>query len=373
MKCIHEARITHLSHELNISKDKVQSELLKCLPHVLFVFDEAQSLSHATQKGAVMLMANNGDEEVVKESGDSIHDPLKIIRRTTRNTDFYWNWAWSIAVSTYSAMPDIPPTPQADSSMRGKGARHIPPFLYQDSFDIFAQDYRKIWMPNPEQPDQSIVPENALQYIYSWRRIKHIISCGRPLFYSYVESSIGQDNWNKQCEDASMLAWTDRAETAFPELIEMINGKINGGVTGELDLNEELMYALLSASVGLYAFPEAILYKADMVRRRMSWVVRYNVETRDVQISYPSEGMFNFVLALCLEKNLSGFLCGLESAKILSLFVNPAHKKQFDAWQVTEIIARLLFLLALHRTDPQTTIVVQVNTLLRTKTIIIIK
>lgn len=154
---------------------------------------------------------------------------------------------------------------------------------------------------------------------------------------------------------APQMKWEPETEEAFEGLIRMVCLKVNGGNTGTLEsdpkliLENSLMYALFAASVGVYSFPENLLDKSEMIWRRLSWVVSFNLETKDTEISYPSEGFFNLILSLLLERNLERFLDGFNHSDIFTFFTKPAFKKQFAYWQVNEVLARLAFLLALQR------------------------
>ena len=165
----------------------------------------------------------------------------------------------------------------------------------------------------------------------------------------------------KQWEIESISEWTPEATAAFANLVRMIIEKVNGGnklekilpslLRGKFD--STLMYALFAASVGLYTFPDVIMDKSEMIRRRMSWVVSFNVDTQDAQITYPSEGIFNMVLSLLFSMNLEKLITDVTDEEIFTFFSKPGYKKQFSYWQVTEVLSRLVFLLAHHRSPPK--------------------
>ena len=210
------------------------------------------------------------------------------------------------------------------------------------------------------EKEQEVVPNSAVDYIYSWRHIKHLVSCGRPLFYSYVEAQMTEDGWERQWESTSISEWTPKATAAFANLVRMIIEKVNGGnnlekilpsmLRGKFD--NTLMYALLAASVGLYSFPD-VMDKSDMVRLRMAWIVSSNVETNDLEIAYPSEGIFNMVLSMLLEMNLEKLITDVTFEEIMSFFAKPGYQKQFEYCQVASVLTRLVFLLAHHRSPPK--------------------
>ena len=337
---IRNARVTYLVKTMGQNKDVVNQKL-GWLPHVLLVFDEAHHLTAKLNENAKMTVIDEGDFFST--------DPFKIFRRTTRNSNFYWTYAWSITVSTNSSMSNFSPTREDDPSVRDlEKVTIIPPFIYEDSFDIFAHDnYRKIW-----QPGYKVVPQNGLMYIYSWDRIRHILSCGRPLFYSFVEAKMGSNKLSQPLEISD--EWPNEAQVAFDDLITMIGMKMNGGNSGSLEMDKSLLYALFAGSVGMYSFPEVLLNREDMIRRRLSWVVSYNIETKDCEIAYPSEGIFNCVLSLMLDRHLVELLKNFSNDDIFAFFNKPGFKKQFSYWQVTEVLARLMILLAFHRTLPVT-------------------
>ena len=347
LKKIRRARITYLVENMR-QNEKEAKEKLDWLPHILIVFDEAHHLSSKLNPKVAM---------TVKEKKNLLStvlstDPFKIFRRVTRNSNFYWTYAWSITVSTNSSMSNFSPARADDPSVRAsEKITIIPPFIYEGSFDIFAhENYRKIWLPVEGQ--ELVVPQDAKEYIFSWKRVKHILSCGRPLFYSFVEAKMGIAMFERTM--ANIDEWPVEAKSAFDELLEVIVKKMNGGNSGALIKgtieDKSLLFALFSGSVGMYAFPEVLLDREDMIRRRLCWVLSYNIETKDCEIAYPSEGIFNCVLSLLLNQHSTKLLEGFFDTDIFAFFNKPAFKKQYSYWQVTEVLARLVILLAFHHT-----------------------
>lgn len=74
-----------------------------------------------------------------------------------------------------------------------------------------------------------------------------------------------------------------------------------------------------------------LLEKTEMVRRDMSWLVTYNHETQDMKISYPSKGIFNYALSICLEQKLEDLAKNATTNDVLAFFAKPTSKKQTTA------------------------------------------
>ena len=342
---IRQARIRFLMRMLGLS-DQDASDMLNWLPHTLTVFDEAQHLSSK--------LGNFPDLRFINDDGRTlVTDGFRTFRRTSRNSDFYWDYSWSLIISTNGSMANFTPKKTEDPSLRvDELVVLLPPFIYHHSMDVLATEFETVALRDERFLD-------GVDYIYGWQRLGHVLSCGRPLFYSFVESFLRGDLLKTLCGKNYDISYCPaKANAAFGALFSMLEKKINRGCNfTDLSargskIEDLLIYALLSSAVGLYSSPEHIDDKSDLVRNRMAWVTSFNMDSQDVEICYPSEGIFNCFMALVLNKVLHRYLeSSLEKGlNILQFFSKPATKKQFASWQVTEILARLLFLFAIYKT-----------------------
>jgi hypothetical protein len=140
----------------------------------------------------------------------------------------------------------------------------------------------------------------------------------------------------------------------------MIEDKMCGGNPGSNLLQNvhahfreaDMIYAVLSATIGLYGCP-SVVKKDDLVRKRMGWIVEANTEESDLSVDFPSEGVFNVYLGSVLMAGFSLYLCDAkEPYNPLQFFTKAATKRAFATWQVTEIIARLHALYCVKKANP---------------------
>jgi hypothetical protein len=347
---LREKRIKYLSQK--IGRRKARTEL-KWLPHVLLVLDEAQHLLGVREAGKDIAYIEFDDDQ----SKPSI-DLFRLIRRTLGYSKFFWNYCWATTISTSTSITNFTPTIENDPSLRiRENIIILPPYLHSHSFDAMAASYKamQVIFSNEDQP----APKDALTYIQSWGRIKDILSCGRPLFFTFVEvyvksTSVGE--WEGQI-NSLLKDWSDSTLAAFSLLYQMIQDKMNGGTTSSnlFDTKLEsvdLIYALMSSAVGLYGCP-SIVSKEDLVRKRMGWVVSADTKNNMIKVDFPSEGVLNIMCSQILLKGFHTFFKKEKFPESLVFFAKPATGKSFSSWQITEILSRLLFLFAHNAAPPK--------------------
>lgn len=331
---------------------------LRWLPHVLFLLDEAQHLLGVKVKEQAVVETNpnksipcfdyNVGDPTFKNDVLTKTDVFRVIRRTLGFSDLNWKYLWGVTISTNTSITNFTPKLTDDPSLRyRKHAVLIPPFILSETYDVFAESYIKI-----TQPD---TPDEGVHYLFSWKRMHDILSCGRPLYYSFVECYVEEPEWNVQLS-RSFFDWDPKVTSAFQSLYGLIQQKLSGGNEGvSLDgdntsLTElDLVYALLSSSIGLYGCP-SVISKDDLVRRRMGWIVEANTEEDGIKVDFPAEGIFNIYAGYLIVKKFHTFV--KNSPKPLIFFSKPATQKTFSTWQVTEILCRMLFLFGLHEAKP---------------------
>jgi hypothetical protein len=324
---------------------------LNWLPHVLFVFDEGQNLLgfEKNPEDPMEPLTKPGKYLPFIEFGESekIIDIFRLIRRTMRYSGLCWKYCWATTVSTDISMTEFNPkmTPQSSARLLIE-TMLIPPYINNDAYDVIAGDYKAI--------DGDREKQDGYVYLESWKRIRDILSCGRPLFFTFVEVSVAKATWESQAF-CKFDSWDQQVVDAFTNLHQLIQDKLNGGLVGSNLLKEDLansylVYALLSSAVGLYGCPTN-MRKEKLVCKRMAQIVSFDMNQDTLEIDYPSEGTFNILCCLILYRQFHTFV--EYNPTVCREFFAPAADKSFATWKITGILARLLFLFA-HISAPPT-------------------
>jgi hypothetical protein len=348
---------TNDSRHKKMKTDRAKPEL-EWLPHVLFVLDEAQHLlslekrSQGAKKGNI-IKCIDFDKNAPNKDGLFDIDLFRLIRRTLGFSNFYWKYCWGTTISTNTAITNFTPRLTNDPSLRFRSkAVLVPPFIYTESMDVMAVKFQRI-----DENSESLTHEQEGQtYLSSWERVCDILSCGRPLYFTFVESFFTDKSiWKAQIKEP-ISTWSTDTSKAFNCLYTLIEDKMSGGMEGSNLLGAELVdydlvYALLSSAVGLYGCP-SIVSKEDLVRRRLGWIVAADTEDDCLRVDFPSEGVPNILAGHILFRNLHTFLKKFNGVEnYITFFARPATQKSFSTWQVTEILCRMMFLFA-HNSAP---------------------
>jgi hypothetical protein len=347
--------MSKLQEELKKIQPFDAKEDIPWLPHVLFVFDEGQDLL-GFEKNPEDPMNPFGihnkyflftefDIETVGKEIKKI-DVFRLIRRTMRYSGFCWKYCWATTISTNSSITNF--TPRKTEDLSGRlliDTMLIPPYIYHDAYDVLANDYKTI--------DGDRNNQKGRVYLEGWKRIRDILTCGRPLFYTFVESYVGEEKLESQAL-SKFDSWDRQVVLAFNNLHQIIQNKLNGGrfsILSKKKLDDVgLVYALLSSAVGLYGCPDNI-DKEELVRRRMAWTLSVDMERNILKVDYPSEGTFNIMCGFILYEQFHTFAY-TKPIDCLKFFATPGVHKSFATWKVIEILARMLFLYVHISTTP---------------------
>ena len=157
--------------ELERIKQQLRFDLSK-LPYSMIVFDEAQNLL-STYSGKTYQIQNH-DKEVFYV------DFFRLLRRSFRISLFNWKFMWGIVLSTNTKITNFVPQPnEEDPSLRmWVNSFPLPPYLMNSNFDVLAKNYY----------DHNYQITKPIAYLYSLQRLLDLISCGRPLFYSFFSN-----------------------------------------------------------------------------------------------------------------------------------------------------------------------------------------
>lgn len=129
--------------------------------------------------------------------------------RTNRKDDFCWQYAWSLMISTNGAISNFTPTKKEDPSLRkDENVVLLPPFIYNHSMDVLAIEFNSMALKRENTM-------NGVEYIYRWKRLGHILTCGRPLFYSFIEGNINDFLISATSENYDILHWPRAIQMSF--------------------------------------------------------------------------------------------------------------------------------------------------------------
>lgn len=106
----------------------------------------------------------------------------RLICHTSWSSQFYWNHPLALITSTNSLMANFTPFKKFDSSFRADDlAVLVSPILYHQTLGVLAKHFRNL-------EHQAVISDNVAEYVYGWKRVGYILSCGRPLFIQLSRS-----------------------------------------------------------------------------------------------------------------------------------------------------------------------------------------
>ena len=270
---------------------------LEGLPYAMIIFDEAQNLL-ASYTNYLTYTVKNYDGSFLDL------DFFRLIRRCFRISPFNWECVWGMVLSTNTNISNFVPTPMEDPSLRmWENTFLLPPFLMNCNFDVFAEKYY----------NSLYELRNPKEYLCQLQRILDIISCGRPLFHSSFHVSKDFKNTLASLADKPWIKHWGPLNASFRELYTFCLLKIScttaaiDDIDNQISKNENLKFALVSASIGLLNIP-SVVNKQELVKNNMAWLVAADIQKGELEITYPSEGFFNSVAARILEQSTGQLL-----------------------------------------------------------------
>lgn len=250
---------------------------------LIFVLDEAHALLYKKINGD---SRDYEDRLWFFEKGSM--RVFNVFRRAFRAFDSIWEQMWPMLISTNGKITNFLKRPGNDDSLKPfTTIKFVPHFKFKNSFGVSLGSITK---KQKEITDWK-------EYINSKNRYEDLFKCGRPVIYETLCSYI----LNGQIEDHHLNTPFIKCEEVV-HLVQKILCEGSNPPWGPF--NEYQIYALLSLSTSLDAYPKEIS-KENLIKSHLMTLLHYDTYDEEAIALYPPEGALNTVATILAHFSLS--------------------------------------------------------------------
>jgi hypothetical protein len=295
------------------------------LPPLIFVLDEAYELMadffptsafQVYQKIDGPVETDIYGNVIQKTNGAVDTDVYRIIRRTLRSFNFFWDNTITITISTFAKVNEFYPEPTKDPSFRVSGPSPVmlKPIILKGTFDALCVG----------PINANFDSWNWMDYLFSPDRVLMITSCGRPLwtahFGTYFKKAFlvaeSAKTWKYTVAGRRQLVnFKIMPDKYFIEPIDKMGSecihKKDDGIIFDLPADDQSMTAVLSFAVALEKIPSEVEIE-ELIRVCGMDLIRFDEDNRKAHGVYCSEGIINGCASYVLSCGFDNYVNALQ-------------------------------------------------------------